>query len=68
MTHTESSGDRGQGKINMLTVLGDRPTYLMLFFLQDKDNIAGLDARSLVSFPSERYLLTVLHAFVHVYL
>lgn len=50
------------------TVLGDWPTYLIIFFLQDKDYIPRLDARCLVSLPSKGYFLAVLHAFVHVYL
>lgn len=53
-------------KINMATVLGDWPAYLMLFFLQDKDNITWLDARRLVSFPSKGNFLPMLHAFIHM--
>lgn len=47
---------------------GDWHTYLVIFFLQDKDYIPRLDARCLVSLPSKSNFLAVLHAFVHVYL
>lgn len=45
-----------------------RSTYLVLFFLQDKDDIPGLHARCLVSLSPKGYFLAMLHAFVHVYL
>lgn len=61
-------GKGGQAKRSMATVLGDWPTYLIIFFLQDKDYIPRLDARCLVSFSSKGYFLAVLHAFVHMYL
>lgn len=55
-------------KINVATVLGHWPAYLILFFLQDKDDITWLNARCLVSFSSKGNFLTVLHAFIHMYL
>lgn len=38
--------------------------YLVLFLLQDEDNVSWLDPRRLVSFPAEGDLLPMLHAFV----
>lgn len=60
--------NEGQGTRAAATDLGDWPTYLIIFFLQDEDYITGLDARCLVSLSSKSYFLPVLHAFVHVYL
>lgn len=61
-------GNREQVKRSMATVSGDWPTYLIIFFLQDKNYIPRLDTRSLVSLSSKSYFLAMLHAFVHVYL
>lgn len=61
-------GNWGHVKMSVAAVLGDWSTYLIIFFLQDKDYIPGLDARCLVSLPSKGNFLAVLHAFVHVYL
>lgn len=45
-----------------------RPTYLVIFFLQDEDDISGLHTGRLVSFATEGYFLPVLHSFVHMHL
>lgn len=45
-----------------------RPSYLMIFFLQDKDNVARLHAGRLVSFAAKGYFLPVLHSLVHMHL
>lgn len=42
--------------------------YLVLFLLQDEDNVSWLDPRRLVSFPAEGDLLPMLHAFVDMHL
>lgn len=61
-------GNRGQVKMSMAPVLGDWQTYLIIFFLQDKNYIPRLNTRCLVSLASKSYFLAMLHAFVHVYL
>lgn len=45
-----------------------RPSYLVIFFLQDKDDIARLHAGRLVSFATKGYFLPVLHSLVHMHL
>lgn len=45
-----------------------RPSYLIIFFLQDKDYIARLHTGRLVSFATKGYFLPVLHSLVHMHL
>lgn len=45
-----------------------RLTHLVIFLLQDKDDISRLHAGRLVSFATKGYFLAVLHSFVYVYL
>lgn len=42
--------------------------HLMVFLLQDEDDVSRLHARCLVCFAPKGDLLPVLHAFVHVHL